>query len=86
MSGNMLFTYRCSVMPVALSKRKCTHYLIKIIKTSKGKYSCVARIGCPQGGVLSSFLWIILAEELICMSYPFPLKIIGYADDIAIVC
>jgi hypothetical protein len=97
MSGNMLFTYRCSVVPVALSKRKCPHYLIEIIsslfldrveiiKTSKGKYSCDARIGCPQGGVLSSFLWIILAVELICMSYPFPFKIIGYADDIAIVC
>ena len=97
MSGNMLFTYRCSVMPVALSKRKCPYYLIeiisslfldrvKIIKTSKGKYSCVARIGCPQEGVLSSFLWIILAEELICLSNPFPLKVIGYVDDKAIVC
>jgi hypothetical protein len=28
----------------------------------------------------------IPAEELICKSYPFPFTIIGYADDIAIVC
>jgi hypothetical protein len=81
------------VVLAALSKRKCPHYHIEIIsslfldrvgiiKTSKGKYSCVAEIGCPQGGVHTPFLWIILAEELIWKSYPFPFIIIGYADDI----
>jgi hypothetical protein len=95
-SGAFDCTWPAAVL-AALSKRKCPHYLIEIIsslfldrigiiKTSKGKYSCGAEIGCPQGGVLFPFLWIILAEELICQSYPFPFTIIGYADDIAIVC
>jgi hypothetical protein len=95
-SGAFDCTWPAAVL-AALSKRKCPHYLIEIIsslfldrigiiKTSKGKYSCGAEIGCPQGGVLFPFLWIILAEELICKSYPFPFTIIGYADDIAIVC
>jgi ribonuclease HI len=81
----------------ALTKRKCPLYLIDIIasllkdrtaiiKTNQGLYKCSIQIGCPQGGVLSPFLWIILVEELISMSYPFPYKIIGYAGDIAIVC
>jgi hypothetical protein len=35
--------------------------------------------------VLSPFLWIILAEEIINSTFSFPFKIIGYADDIAII-
>ena len=41
-------------------------------------------IGCPQGGILSPFLWIILAEELINFCFNFRFKIISYADDIAL--
>ena len=42
-------------------------------------------IGCPQGGILSLFLWIILAEELINPCFDFAFKIISYADDIALI-
>jgi hypothetical protein len=65
-SGAFDCTWPAAVL-AALSKRKCPHYLIEIIsslfldrigiiKTSKGKYSCVAEIGCPQGGVHTPFL------------------------------
>ena len=34
---------------------------------------------------MDKILWIILAEQLINLSFPFKFKIIGYADDIALV-
>jgi hypothetical protein len=49
------------------------------LKSNIFKY--LVSIGCPQGGILSPFLWIILAEQLINIV----IKIIGYAADIALV-
>ena len=95
-SGAFDCTWPAAIL-AALSKKKCPLYLIEIIaslfmnrtaviKTDKNSFRCLVPIGCPQGGVLSPFLWVILAEELISILYPFPFKIIGYADDIAIIC
>jgi len=80
----------------ALAKYKCPIYLIKIIESLFHNreanitiddfiFKYIVTIGCPQGGILSPFLWIILAEQLINLSFPFQFKIIGYADDIALV-
>ena len=80
----------------ALAKYKCPIYLIKIIESLFQNreanitiddfiFKYIVTIGCPQGGILSPFLWIILAEQLINLSFPFKFKIIGYADDIALV-
>lgn len=40
------------------------------------------RLGCPQGSVLSPFLWNILHEDLLCLSFPFPF--IAYTDNIVV--
>lgn len=40
--------------------------------------------GCPQGGVLSPLLWILVANELITELNACGLYSVGYADDIAI--
>ncbi len=37
-----------------------------------------------QGGVLSPFLWVILVDDLLRCSFPFPFVIIAYADDITV--
>ena len=42
-------------------------------------------LGCHQGGVLSPFLWNLLVDGLLRLSFCFPIKFIGYADDITIV-
>jgi hypothetical protein len=94
-SGAFDCTWPMAVLS-ALSKKGCPLYLLEIIeslflnrkaliKTGENVFTCSVPIGCPQGGILSPFLWIILAEELINLFYPFPFKIIGYADDIAII-
>ncbi|KZS01830.1 Uncharacterized protein APZ42_001392, partial [Daphnia magna] len=42
------------------------------------------RLGCPQGGVLSPFLWNVLIDNLLRPHSSSPVKIIAYADDITI--
>jgi len=80
----------------ALAKRNCPVYILKLIKSlfenrtasmSNGDFTKIFNvlIGCPQGGILSPFLWIILAEELINFCFNFRFKIISYADDIALI-
>ena len=41
-------------------------------------------IGCPQGSVLSAFLWIVLIDEIFYLSFPFSVFIIAYADDLTV--
>jgi hypothetical protein len=41
-------------------------------------------LGCPQGGVLSPFLWAILIGDVLRLSFPFLHIISGYADDLNI--
>jgi hypothetical protein len=40
--------------------------------------------GCPQGGVLSPLLWILVVDELIWELNDGDYYTVGYADDIAI--
>jgi ribonuclease HI len=41
--------------------------------------------GCPQGGVLSPLLWIMVANSLMVKLSSMRFKVIGYADDFVIV-
>ena len=41
-------------------------------------------IGCPQGSVLSAFLWIVLIDEIFYLSFPLSVFIIAYADDLTV--
>lgn len=41
-------------------------------------------IWCPQGSVLSPFLWNVLVDSLLDFRFPFPLKMIAYADDLVL--
>jgi hypothetical protein len=41
-------------------------------------------LGCPQRGVLSPFLWSILVDVLLRLSFDFPVRFIAYADYITI--
>ncbi|KZS10420.1 Uncharacterized protein APZ42_025121, partial [Daphnia magna] len=80
----------------ALAKRACPNYRIKIIHSflsnrqvslSMNENTLKRRVnlGCPQGGVLSQFLLSLLVDDLLRLSFPFPVKMIAYADDITIV-
>ncbi len=41
-------------------------------------------LGCPQGGVLSPFLWVILIDDLLRLNFNFPFRLIAYADDLTV--
>lgn len=80
----------------ALAKYNCPKYLIGIIESlfenreasinvNDFIFKYIVSIGCPQRGILSPFLWKILAKQLINSVFHFKFKIIGYADDIALV-
>ncbi len=80
---------------LALVKRSCPPYLTKLVRSflsnRKARLSLAnesvetkVNMGCPQGGVLSPFLWTILADDLLRCSFPFHFVIIGYADDITV--
>jgi hypothetical protein len=54
---------------------------------SKGNepYIKMVHIGCPQGGVISPFLWNFLVDDLLRTAFPFPVKFGAYTDEIPVV-
>jgi hypothetical protein len=80
----------------AFSSRGCPTYLVNIISSFLKNRSVVLSIGdvtsvhpmslgCPQGGVLSPFLWNVLIDDILKLSFPhFPVKMAGFADDLSI--
>ena len=78
-----------------LQRKGCPLYLVKILSSflnsRKAEFSCngftlvtETDLGCPQGSVLSPFLWNILVDSLLDASFHFPNKIIAYADDLVV--
>jgi hypothetical protein len=39
-------------------------------------------LAATQGGVLSPFLWIVLIDDILRLSFPFPYKIHAFTDDL----
>ena len=79
----------------SLVKLKCPHYLICLIASFLANHSAILSVdgeellitinlGCPQGGVLSPFLWLILINDVLESVFPFPALILGYADDLTL--
>ncbi len=78
-----------------LISKNCPAFLVKLLANFLNSRSCilssplaskvtVTELGCPQGSVLSPFLWNILLEDLLCHNFPFPFRFIAYADDIVV--
>ncbi|KZR96923.1 Uncharacterized protein APZ42_008471, partial [Daphnia magna] len=79
----------------SLLKRGCPLYLVRLVSCflsqrtailshNELSKSHIVNLGCPQGGVLSPFLWAILIDDVLRFSFPFPHLSIGYADDLTI--
>ena len=77
----------------ALAAKDCPGYLLRIINDflsertaticHQGKcYECTVTTGCPQGSVLSPFLWNVLLDPALGLQFPFRFKLVGYADDL----
>ena len=79
----------------ALVKKGCPQYLVRLVYTFlRGRTAILTHggasrthlvnLGCPQGGVLSPFLWCVLIDDVLQTTYPFMNISIGYADDLTI--
>jgi hypothetical protein len=91
---NSAFAWHSAIL-TALAGRGCPSYLLKMVNSFLSKrqacfvindHTLKRRIdlGCPQGGVLSLFLWNVLLDDLFRTSFPFPVKMFGYANDIGL--
>ena len=80
----------------ALLKRSCPLYLIHLINSFLSNRKAIlvhgsttfekeVKTGCPQGGVLSPFLWNVMVDDLLRIKFPFLCKLIAYADDLTVI-
>jgi len=80
----------------ALAAKGCPVYLLRIINKFLSKrtatltangHSIVIMIdtGCPQGSVLSAFLWIVLIDPALRLNINFEFLLLAYADDVTAV-
>ena len=78
-----------------LLRKGCPLYLVKLLQSfllnRKANLSGLGvqitvdiELGCPQGSVLSPFLWNVLIDHVLDFTYPFPCKVIAYADDLVL--
>jgi hypothetical protein len=81
----------------ALRDKSCPTHLVDIITSYLSDRSAVFLInqtvneanisrGCPQGSVLSPFLWNVLADDVFSIALPPGVEIRGFADDLSIAC
>jgi hypothetical protein len=85
-----------TILSVVILKN-CPSYLVRIIKDYLSnrkafinidghEFEAFIETGCPQGGILSAFLWTILIDDVFNILLPFPIFILAYADDLTIAC
>ncbi|KAJ3661624.1 hypothetical protein Zmor_006012 [Zophobas morio] len=55
----------------------------RVVQTEMGEFEMTA--GVPQGSVLGPLLWNIFYDEVLRMEVPDGVKLIGYADDLAVI-
>ena len=78
-----------------LLRKGCQLYLVKLLQSfllnRRANLSGLGvqitvdiELGCPQGSVLSPFLWNVLIDHVLDFTYPFPCKVIAYADDLVL--
>ena len=78
-----------------LLDNRCPLYLVKIIASylsnrkaiisqQQRSISTELEIGCPQGSVLSPFLWNVLLDPVLRLTFPFQCNMIAYADDLVL--
>ena len=79
----------------ALAAKGCPPYLIRIInsflssrrgtiRSQESEFTFRIATACPQGSALSAFLWIVLIDSVLSLSFDFPVLLLAYADDLIV--
>jgi ribonuclease HI len=79
----------------ALERKQCPVYLVRIIGSflqsrkatlsdGTNSFSVELCTGCPQGSVLSAFLWLVLVDEVLALQFDFTHLTLAYADDLTL--
>jgi hypothetical protein len=79
----------------SLIKKDCPLYLFRLVSCFLSCRTAIlshngstkthtVNLGCPQGGVLSPFLWAVLIDDVLKLSFPFLHLSSGYTDDLTI--
>lgn len=93
---NAFNTVKWKVVLDALKKRGIENYLYNIVADYLDKRTLIYETenclkeyritaGVPQGSVLGPFLWNVMYDGLLNLDLPDGAKLVGYADDIALV-
>lgn len=80
----------------ALTKMETPHYLTKIVEdyfrerklkyhTDEGEETYEVTAGVPQGSVLGPLMWNLMYDGILRLILPKGVKLIGFADDIAVI-
>ena len=79
----------------ALGRKGCPAYLFRIIASFLSSRKAILfnetktfevelHTGCPQGSVLSAFLWLVLVDDVLQLPFDFDVLSLAYADDITL--
>jgi len=84
MIGNMVFAKASllSRLLIALERNDCSDYLVRIIASflqcrratlshETCSFSVNLHAGCPQGSVLSAFLWLVLVNDVLELRFDY---------------
>lgn len=70
--------YLCQILKSYFQNRRL------IYETDAGKRSVAITAGVPQGSILGPTLWNVMYDEVLKLSLPRGVKVVGFADDVAL--